>query len=158
MRFVNIMGWLLEISAEFFPLYSTLNEQFSFCCCSKTQASLSHTLSMIPEMLMVCSKEGLVAGSGYFSSVLSYFVFIEKTCIPNAVEICRHIGMASHRSFGFGDVCAKIEMENTKIVKKKIRIKEKYIKKRSLKRATLNLLLVVLKRMVIGILWRQKLL
>ena len=66
--------------------------------------------------------------------------------------------MASHRSFGFGDVCAKIEMENTKIVKKRIRIKEKYIKKRSLKRATLNLLLVVLKRMVIGILWRQKLL
>ena len=32
--------------------------------------------------------------------------------------------MASHRSFGFGDVCAKIEMENTKIVKKRIRIKE----------------------------------
>ncbi len=60
------------------------------------QASFSHILSMIPEILTVCSKDGFVAGLGYFSSVLSYLVFIENTCMPNAVEICMHAGMASH--------------------------------------------------------------
>lgn len=101
------------------------------------QASLFHTLSMIPEMLMVCSKEGLVAGSGYFSSVFSYLVFIEKTCIPSAAEICMHAGMASHRSFVFGDVCAKTEIE------KKITIKNKVLIKRENKKGRNNFVKII---------------
>jgi len=42
-----------------------------------------------------------------------------------------HAGMASHRSFVFGDVCAKTEIEKKITIKNKVLIKEKIKKKRN---------------------------